>query len=178
MSTLKGTDGCTDIILDFIAGGVPDNPSGESGGNYNAVIGDAHASDDLGAMTLNDIYALMDERLADGMPSTAMGRYQIISRTMQALAGYFGLTLEEKFTPALQDKLAVRLLVGRGYPGWWRGGITDREFANHISMEWASLPDPARNGRSHYDGVGQNHASTSLDHVYAMLKRARAAKPG
>ena len=33
MSTLKISDPCSDIIEDFIAGGVPDNPGGESGGN-------------------------------------------------------------------------------------------------------------------------------------------------
>lgn len=177
MSTLKSSDRCTDIILDFIAGGVDGNPSGESAGNYNAVIGNAKAHDDLGQKTLTDIYRLMDERLAAGMPSTAIGRYQIIRHTLQTLVAGLGLGRNAFFTPALQDQLAVRLLVGRGYPAWWRGHMTDQEFAHGLSCEWASLPDPERGGKSHYDGVGPNHASTSLNKAYGMLARARAEIP-
>ena len=83
----------------------------------------------------------------------------------------------DKFTPQLQDRLGLALLVGRGYQKWWTGAITDERFAHNISLEWASLPDPENGGKSHYDGVGPNHASTSLDAVLAMLARARAAKP-
>jgi muramidase (phage lysozyme) len=176
MSTYRGVDDCTDIILDFIAGGVPGNPSGESDGNYNAVIGDAGASDDLGAKTITDIYALMDARLAAGMPSTAIGRYQIIRATLKASLAALSLGDDVKFTPELQDHLAVKLMVGRGYSSWFKDAITDEEFAHGLSLEWASLPDPGNGGKSHYDGVGPNHASTSLAVVYAMLGKARAAR--
>ena len=71
----------------------------------------------------------------------------------------------DKFTPVLQDHLGLALLVGRDYPKWWTGAITDRQFAHNISLEWASLPDPENGGKSHYDGVGPNHASTTLDDV-------------
>ena len=175
MSTLK-SDPCTDIILDFIAGGVPENLGGESGGNYNAVIGNARAAADLGLLTFQGIYALMDKLLADGEPSTAVGRYQIIRRTMQALQAGLKLPDDTLFTPAVQDQLAARLLSGRGYAPWRSGQTTDFEFAHAISCEWASLPDPERYGSSHYDGVGANHAGTTLDRVYRMLGRAREAK--
>lgn len=176
MSTLLSSDPCTDIILDFIAGGVPDNQSGESRGNYNAVIGDADATTNLSTLNIAQIYGLQQKLLGRGMPSTAVGRYQIIRRTLQGLVAHFGLPATTLFTPELQDKLAVRLLVGRGYPSWWRGGTTDIEFAHNISLEWASLPDPERDGKSHYDGVGPNHASTTVVHVCNMLARARDAK--
>jgi len=176
MSTYKGVDDCTDIILDFIAGGVPGNPSGESDGNYNAVIGDAGASDDLGAKTITDIYALMDARLAAGMPSTAIGRYQIIRATLKASLAALSLGGDVRFTPELQDHLGLKLMVGRGYSSWFKGTMTDEDFAHGLSLEWASLPDPGNGGKSHYDGVGPNHASTTLAVVYAMLAKARAAR--
>lgn len=169
MSTLKGHDDCTDIILDFIAGY-------EAGGNYNAVIGNSHASEDLGKKSIGDIYVLMDHLLASGKPSTAVGRYQIIRRTMQALQLVLGLDNKVLFTPDIQDRMAVRLLVGRGYPAWWRGQMTDVEFAHTMSCEWASLPDPELGGKSHYDGIGPNHAGTTLVHVYSCLSKARAAR--
>jgi muramidase (phage lysozyme) len=177
VSTLLSSDPCTDIILDFIAGGVPDNQSGESAGNYNATIGDIEGRTygDLSVRSLADIYSCMDDMLARGLPSTATGRYQIIRRTMQSLQAHFALPDSTLFLPVLQDTFAVRLLVGRGYPAWWRRHFTDAEFAHGISCEWASLPDPDRDGASHYDGVGANHASTTLGHVYDMLTRARDA---
>lgn len=176
MSSYAGSDGCTDIILDFIAGDVPGNPSGESCGNYNAVIGNAHATADLGALTLDDIYRLMANLLAAGKPSSAVGRYQIIRKTLKALQAGKKLPGTARFTPKLQDSLAVSLMVGRGYMQWWDGKLRDEDFAHGLSCEWASLPDPRMDGRSHYDGIGPNHAGTTLAAVYDMLKRARAAQ--
>lgn len=75
----------------------------------------------------------------------------------------------------MQDNLALRLLNGRGYGAWRAGTINDVEFAHRLSMEWASLPDPVNGGKSHYDGDSAgNHASCTLDAVYAMLKAAKA----
>jgi muramidase (phage lysozyme) len=177
MSTYAVTDRCTDIVLDFIAGGVAGNPNGESGGNYNAVSGDPHATDDLSLKSLADIYALMDELEAHGAPSTATGRYQFIRATLQHCQVVEQLPNTALFTEALQDKFAVLLLVGRGYRDWWTGAITDQDFEHNLSCEWASLPDPQNGGRSHYDrdAVG-NHAQTTLDAVDAMLDRAQHAK--
>jgi muramidase (phage lysozyme) len=173
----KDKDPCTDLILDFIAGGVPGNRTGESIGNYNAVIGNARASDDLGKKNLTQIYALMQARRNAGMPSTAMGRYQIIRSTLEKLVADKNLPSDTLFTPALQDDLAWTLMVGRGYRRWWRGDMSDEEFASSLSCEWASLPDPDNDGKSHYDGDSAgNHASTTLDAVYAMLKAARMAQ--
>jgi hypothetical protein len=165
----KDTDRCTDIILDFIA-------QFESAGNYNAVIGNARARDDLGARTIDQIYGLMDQLRAAGRPSSAVGRYQIIKQTMRTLQARLELAGSERFTPELQDRLAVELLVGRGYQRWWTDEMSDERFAHAISLEWASLPDPDNGGKSHYDGVGPNHAGTTLDKVLTMLQSARAAR--
>jgi muramidase (phage lysozyme) len=177
MSMLKG-DRCTDIILDFIAGGVPGNPSGESMGNYNAVIGKARSTDDLSVRTINGIYDLQSTLVARGMPSGAVGRYQIIQKTLRGLQAKLGLSGNDLFTPETQDRLAVELLKGRGYSDWWRGQMSDEDFAHGLACEWASLPDPQKDGRSHYDGLAGNHASTTLAAVYTMLKQARQAIDG
>src|SRR6266851_8981065 len=177
MSTLRSSDPCTDLILDFIAGGVDGNPSGESDGNYNAVIGNAHSDRDLSVLTLHQIANLQRQLVNNGEPSSAVGRYQIIEHTLETLIEELHLTGEEHFTPELQDKLAVQLLVGRAYRSWWRGEISDTTFMHNISAEWASLPDPRLGGKSHYDGVGPNHASTSLLAVSQMLVQARLHIP-
>ncbi len=174
MSTYSASDPCTNLILDFIAGGVADNPGGESGGSYDALIGNAHSSRDLSLLTLNEIANLQRQLVNNGEPSSAVGRYQIIEHTLDALRDELALTGEEMFTPEVQDRLAVQLLVGRAYKSWWRSEINNVTFAHGLSCEWASLPDPRAGGRSHYDGVGPNHASTTLTAVYSMLVAAHA----
>lgn len=168
MSTLRIVDPCADVILDFIA-------KYESAGNYNAVIGNAQSTDDLSALTISDIYLLQSRLLAAGRPSTAVGRYQIIRKTLQSLVAAGKAANSDKFTPPVQDALGLALLVFRGYQLWRKGIIGDAEFAHRLSMEWAALPDPDNGGKSHYDGVGPNHAGTTLASVYAMLASARAA---
>lgn len=175
MSSYAGHDDCTDQILEFIAGGVPDNPSGEARGNYNAVIGNAGSTRDLSQLTLAEIYALQDD-LHRREPSTAIGRYQFLKGTLQELQAEKGLGDDALFTPALQDQLAVSLLVRRGYSKWWNREIGNPEFLHELSLEWASLPDPERGGRSHYDGDGINSASTTAPRALQMLARARAAQ--
>jgi conjugal transfer mating pair stabilization protein TraG len=154
---------------------VPENPDGESGGNYNAVIGDPRSSLDLGRLTLRDVYALMARLLAEGRPSTAVGRYQIVRETLRELQARKELPSSALFTPHLQDECALSLLMRRNYRDWWLGRIRDLEFAHDLACEWASLPDPENGGRSHYDRVGTNHAGTTLEAVWRMLAAARAA---
>lgn len=168
MTAITDIDPATDILLDFIAGG-------ETGGNYNAYFGHAKSRVDLGGHTLASIYEFQRGMLANDPRSTAIGRYQFLRKTLQELQAECSLPDTELFTPALQDRLGLRLLVRRGYSDWRLGAITDSEFAHRLSLEWASLPDPKADGRSHYDGDSAgNHASTSLSEVYAMLARSRA----
>lgn len=172
MSTYRGDDNCTDIILDFVR--ILDS----GGGNYNAIYGEPNASDDLGKKTLAEIYDLQRDMIRRGLPSTAVGGYQFLRGTLQDLARTLALTEDTLFTPSLQDRMAFALLIRRGYRKWWKGEIGDTAFAHNLALEWASMPDPEKGGRSAYDGVAGNHAGTTLDAVYAMLARARAAKPG
>lgn len=123
-------------LLDFIS-------IRESDENYNAVIGNAYATDDL-------------------------GQYG-------GLVVQYGIDRSTKFTPDFQDQLGAALLENRHYESWVEGHIDDADFAHLLSCEWASLPDPDNDGRSHYDGDDAgNHAGQSLDAVYASLAAARA----
>lgn len=172
MSTYRERgDPATGILLDCIA-------EHEAGGNYNAVIGDSRATDDLSRKTLDQIYVLMARLLVKRRPSTAVGRYQIIRNTLRTLQASKKLPGSTLFTPELQDGLALSLLIGRGYSKWRTGAMSDKDFAHSLSCEWASLPDPRNGGKSHYDGIGPNHAGTTLAHVYDSLRRAREAKAG
>ena len=170
-------DACTETILHFIRGGVPGNPSGEAAGNYNAFFGAPHSTTNLVGMKLDDIYTIQSQLLRRDPRSTAVGAYQFLRTTLKKLQAKKALPGSALFTAALQDEFALELLIGRGYKMWWRGTITDEDFAHLLSCEWASLPDPLNGGRSHYDGDSAgNHASTTLTNVYAMLDQARSLK--
>lgn len=168
---MTGIDPATRLLLDFIS-------VRESGGNYNAVIGNAHSTDALSQRQLHEIYSLQANLVNIGRPSGAVGRYQFIHSTLATLAERKRLPQETLFTPALQDELAVQLLVGRGYSRWWLGHLSDDDFAHGLACEWASLPDPYNRGRSHYDGdAAGNHASRTLDEVAACLASVRKLIP-
>jgi muramidase (phage lysozyme) len=151
-------------ILDFVAGP-------ESGGNYNAFYGNGWSTKDLSAMTLDQVMAWSGNR---GTESSATGRYQFMKKTLVGLKQEMGLSGSEKFSPELQDRMALQLLNRRGYSEWQAGRITDAQFANRLALEWASLPNiTAQNGRpagvSAYAGDGLNKSLVTPASVLAAL---------
>jgi hypothetical protein len=177
MSTYKGKDPATDLLLDFIAGGVPGNLEGEAGGNYGAYFGHIHSKVDFSQMTLTEVYAFQARMLQDDSRSTALGRYQFLRGTLQGLQIAHKLPGDTKLTNDLQDRFGVSLMVRRGFSRWWLEHISDEDLANGFSMEWASLPDPQNGGKSHYDNDSAgNHASTSLATFMAVIAKAKTLR--
>ncbi len=177
MTTYKGKDDCTDTILDLV--------TERESAHYNTVIGHMNGLPgvELSNLTIRQIYGLMDDLLngkyGQRMPSTAMGKYQIIRKTMKNLVEILRLNIDrDKFTHELQDRMGLELLKIRGYQQWYLNKLSNIDFAHKLSCEWASLPDPMNGGRSHYDNIAGNHAGMSLSHVYAGLDRAKALKNG
>lgn len=153
-------DPCTRTILDFIY-------RYESGGNYNAYFGHgSNTSVHLTEMTIEQVQAFQDRMVAGGSRSSAVGAPQFIRVTMASL----NPDPKDIFTPDLQDALAIRLLVRRGYEKWWEGDLPDETFALNLSKEWASMPNPLT-GTSYYPG--QKTKYTVAD-VYVMLAKARS----
>lgn len=177
MSTYKGKDDCTDTVLELV--------TERESANYNTVIGHMNGLPgiELADLTIKQIYGLMDGllngRYGKRMPSTAMGKYQILRKTMKNLVEILKYNIETvKFTPEVQDRMGLELLKIRGYQKWYLGKLGNIEFAHRLSCEWASLPDPYNGGRSHYDGIAGNHAGMTLKHLYDGLDRAKALKNG
>lgn len=165
-------DPIANSLLDFIA-------IRESGGNYDAYIGAVDATDtfvDNGQpVNIADVYDFQRQLVQEGNPSSAVGRYQFIQRTLNTLVQQLGIPVQTPFTPTLQDQLGTALLNIRGYQRWKAGTLDDLGFMHNLSCEWASLPDPANDGKSHYDGDGVNHAGQTLTAFQAALNAARKA---
>jgi muramidase (phage lysozyme) len=72
----------------------------------------------------------------------AAGRYQIIPKTLQGLVDQGVVSKDEKFTPEVQDRLALKLVEQSGATKSINEG--DLEKAQYqLSKVWASLPVPA-----------------------------------
>jgi muramidase (phage lysozyme) len=123
----------------------------------------------LSEMTLDEVNAL--QRRMRG--SSAVGRYQIVRRTLDGLRARYGLDGCELFDGELQDRLARALLAARGYDRFCAGEISADEAMDGLAREWASLPDP--DGGSHYRFGGKPQpVRTTRAALRAALEAARA----
>lgn len=121
-----------DAMLDLIA-------SKESGGDYNSTLDHGrwtNGPQNLVSMTLNEVRQLQRQMLAnpenrakygDGKGSSALGRYQIVGKTLQGLMEEMGLSGDELYDQKMQDRMARHLLqrrAGQGVQGLrseWEG---------------------------------------------------------
>lgn len=83
--------------------------------------------------------------------SSAIGRYQFMRATLLGLKKKMGLSGNEMFDGAMQDRLATVLLKLRGLDAWLQGKMSDAKFMHNLSVEWAGLTDPYT-GRGYYPG--------------------------
>lgn len=152
-------------LLDFVAGE-------EAAGNYNAHYGNAgNRSVKFTEMTLDEVLKWQSQYVANGSPSSAVGRYQFIPKTLRGVMQEMGLKGTDKFTPELQDLMAIHLLKRRGLEEYQAGKISKEEFANRLSQEWAALPmvTGPKAGKSAYDGDGLNASTTSVQKFLGAL---------
>jgi murein DD-endopeptidase MepM/ murein hydrolase activator NlpD len=86
----------------------------------------------------------------DRYNSDATGRYQFMSYTLREEIGKQGISLNEKFTPALQDKIILnRITKLRGVtPELLKKEGLSAKVSNMLSPEFASLP--TYSGASYY----------------------------
>jgi conjugal transfer mating pair stabilization protein TraG len=160
------TGGRAGAVLDLIA-------AAESRGNYNAWHGNAAQRDvDLSALSVNEVRALQAE-LVRSTGGSAIGRYQILDDTLGSLATRLGLSGDERFTPALQDRLALQLARDAGLDRWLEGGLSDDQLARNLARIWAALPTNETN-LSAYAGVSGNRAHIRFDDVLARLRGIQA----
>ena len=143
------TQGKVGEVLDLIAGP-------ESGGRYDAVYPGKRRPEILD-MTLDELAADQRER-GRFSGSSASGRYQYIRKTLSSVVKQMGLdTSKEKFTPKLQDEIAIfHLRANHGLDRWLSGSMSNEQFLNRLAGTWAGIPQT--NGRSRYAGVLDNKA--------------------
>lgn len=92
----------------------------DKGRGYNETLGYGKftgGNRNLVTMTLDEVLAMQKQMLAhpdNKFNSSAVGRYQIVSKTLKGLMGTLGLKGTERFDATMQDRLAQELLRQRG----------------------------------------------------------------
>ena len=89
----------------------------------------------------------------------AIGRYQFIPKTLRALVRRAGLTQSTRFTPEVQDQLAMLLFEDAGLSRFLAGQLPRASFMNNLAKIWAGLPTSS--GKSYYYGYAGNKATIS-----------------
>lgn len=131
----------------------------ESANNYDNAVGGAIPG--LSNMTIAQVYGVQDKMKGQGRESTAVGGYQTIKPTLQAVVQQLGLDPNTtKFSKDVQDQIGLRLLANRGYNAFKSGRMSQEGFMHNLSQEWAALPKD-QSGASYYSGVGSNKAGAS-----------------
>jgi muramidase (phage lysozyme) len=158
--TLAGTAGTgrgnTMSLLDIIG-------RGESGGNYNALVGGGSAN--LTGMTIAEVQQLQSTMVKGGRPSTAVGKYQMIAATLAEQVKKAGLDPNKtKFDQHTQDLLASQLVGQAGY-----GTKDSATVMKNLAGTWASLPQDM-SGRGRYDGYNTNKANISASELMSAIQ--------
>lgn len=135
-------------LLDFVA-------AKESGGDYNMVFGQGSVPG-LTDMTLKQVMDYQRELIRKGQKSSAVGKYQFVQAPLQEEIRAAQLNINTtKFSPEIQDRLILqRLKRMRGLEDYRSGKISQEQFAENLSKEFASLPSPIKGGgtKSYYEG--------------------------
>jgi hypothetical protein len=96
----------------------------------------------------------------------AAGRYQIIPKTLQGLVDQGVVSKDEKFTPEVQDRLALKLVEQSGATKSINEGDLDKA-QYQLAKVWASLPVPA--GMTLKSG----EVSTGVESFYGGANKAK-----
>ena len=116
-------------------------------------------------LTLGEIFNWIKD--TPGQPH-AIGRYQFIPATLRRLVGIKGYPLTTRFSPEVQDQLALILLKEAGLEEFQTRALPRRAFMKNLAQIWAGLPLP--NGRSYYAGYAGNKATMSFARFEAGME--------
>lgn len=139
----------------------------ESAGNFNAWYGNAGNKEDLGRLTLRDVYE-RQQRPGDD----AAGILQLTPGTLKSLIKQEGYSWDMKFTPALQMELTLTLMKRRGLREWLGGELPDHKFIDRLASEWAAFQN-SRGGMNLGHG-GTKPPEVTLRQLYELREHLNA----
>lgn len=145
----------------------------ESSDNYNAHYGNpTNSSIKFTDMSVAEVIKWQKDYVAQGNPSSAVGRYQIINTTLDSLVSELHIEPTQRFDPPTQDKMAIALLERRGAEQYVNKELSREEFAANLAKEWAALPKVVGENpeQSYYSGDGLNKSRVEPEKVLEAIK--------
>lgn len=118
--------------------------------------------------------------VAEGARSSAIGRYQFTQATFDRMVQRLGLTPDTRFTPEVQDRMALALITDN--PAF-RTFMQDPSPQNrarvvdYIASQWAGLQDSRGVGRYDNDSAG-NRARIPTSRINDILDQVRRSFHG
>lgn len=145
----------------------------------------------LSQMTLGEVKEYQQRMLNDPKNrhnSSAIGKYQIVNKTLVALQRQLGLGDDVLFDKKTQDMMAEALLKRRGIKKYLSGEMSASRLQHNIAQEWASIADVTGNsfygqrvGTSGSELMaalsGINEKSTAYTDVASSDSKAALMKP-
>jgi hypothetical protein len=182
-------------IIDLIVAGESGRgPEAYSAINYAAGGFKLPAGKKLTDMTIGEVIKM--QKTMTG--SSAVGRYQILRRTLEQAVQTLGLSETDKFDERTQDRIANEFLIGTKRPSLFsflQGTSNDINAAMmDLAKEFASMPVPhdtyrpagsggrtdpggfVRRGQSYYHGLMGNRANKTVEEVQDVLLQERASR--
>lgn len=159
-------------ILDIVHSAESRSRSGAD--SYNVIYGynEGHLSRPVTEMTVQELLGEMPT-MVRRFGGSASGRYQFIRSTLQEMVDLGLADPNRRFDAGYQDELAIaRMRQVRHLDAFMGGEMSARDFAHHLSQEWAGLPNP-NTGRSFYDGYAGNRSTIGLDYVQRLQEVQR-----
>ena len=136
-------------------------PAGYDSVHYGAKI---QPSKPASKMTLGEIALWI--RATPNQPH-AIGRYQVIPKTLGRVSDALGMTAATPYDRRTQDRIARFLIEEAGYPAFQSGNISLSDFMDRLAKVWAGLP--LANGRSAYHGYAGNRATISREDYHLAM---------
>ena len=154
---------------------VPGNPSNARGYNETLDYGRYTGGPvSLVAMTLDEVENLQSRMLPNVHNSTAVGRYQIVRKTLRGIRNALRLSGKALYDAAMQDRLACFLLGRRGIDEWLAGELSQSDLIDNLAKEWASLP--TTRGTGHYSGQRSRVTVANVKQALAMVRQRHNEK--
>lgn len=176
-----------------VAGQLDLPPAGQGTGGLLALIGSVEAPKGydqvyggisrrdqpprpLTTMTVDEVLAWQDS-IDPRYQSEAAGRYQVLEDTLRGLRDSGQVSGSALFNARTQDHIGNILLERRGLSDFRAGRISQTQFGQNLSQEWASLPALTRDrsgrtatGQSYYAGDGLNRAHVTISRITDALR--------
>lgn len=145
----------------------------------NVLVGADHPID-FSKLTLGQVMDMQALPARDSDRLFAVGKYQIIPQTLENAVRTLHLDRNQPFSHEMQDRIFSEYLIKDKRPQvrdylMGKEGATLQSAQHSLAQEWASFPDPAKNGASYYSKDGVNKAHISLDQSANALKDMRAS---